>query len=274
MKLWSVMFAFTMLWGMTAWSKQSETPQDRYKKAENIFRFQDYKKAAKQFEALLYPKPVLMGQKMILKAHEYLGACYFWLHRKKRMNEEFTAILVKKPGYKLDPFYYPVPLLDRFEALRTRLRSLGIIRGPTKQIKSSKKHVPKTKPGLKCRTLHKIVIKHSKILCYVPFGVGQFVNGHSKKGAGFLSSQVVGLGLNIGAFVAVEAMRGNDGMFSASQAHKARILRYVQYAGLGVFVASAVWGILDAIHDFKPQEVRTRVIVTPCPTGAAVGIRF
>lgn len=223
-------------------------------------------------EALLYPRPLIKDRTKLLKAREYLGACYFWLHRYKQMEEEFTALLVKEPRYKLDPFYYPVPLLERFNALRVRLQSLGILPNPQKNHKKKPK-VLKKRPST-CKTVQKLVIKHSKALSFVPFGVGQFANGRPKKAAAFLSSQVIGLGLNIGAFIGIEAMRGNDGMFSAAGAHKARILRYVQYAGLGIFVVSAVWGVLDALHDFKKQEVKTRVIVAPCLTGAAVGISF
>ncbi len=225
--------------------------------------------------ALLYPHPVLKDKKLCLKAREYLGACYFWLHKEKRMEEEFTALLVKAPGYKLDPFYYPVPLLERFNALRARLQSLGIIPGPAKKTKprpKPSKH-EQHKPKL-CKTVIKDVVRHSKILCFIPFGVGQFANGRPAKAAGFLSSQVIGLGLNISAFVAIETLRGDDGLFSPSSARKARILRYVQYAGLGVFAASVLWGVLDALHDFKARQVKTRVIVAPCGAGIGAGVKF
>jgi len=275
LKLWTVISSCILLWGMVALCEHEITPAKRFDKAKNLFQFQDYKKAARQLKLLLYPTPIIKDKARLLKAREYLGACYFWMHKDKQMEEEFTALLVKDPTYKLDPFYYPVPLLESFNKLRTRLQSQGVIPTPQKdKKKAGKTPIIKKKGPAMCRTVKKLVIKHNKVLCFIPFGVGQFVNGRPKKAAGFLSTQVIGLGVNIGAFIAIETLRGDDGMFSSSNASKARIMRYVQYAGLGVFVVSAVWGILDALHDFKEQETKTRVIVTPCPTGAAVGVSF
>ena len=70
------------LWGWQAWCKSGITPEERFKKAENTFRFQDYRRAVKQLESLLYPVVVLKDPNRILKAHEYLGACFYWLKDK------------------------------------------------------------------------------------------------------------------------------------------------------------------------------------------------
>ena len=276
MKVLTLILPLALLGGWTAWSRPRQTPEQRFKNAENTFRFQDYPRAVRQLQALLYPRPVLKDPAMVKKAHEYLGACFYWLKKPKRMDEEFTALLVQAPQYKLDPFYYPVPLIEHFNALRKRLAALGIIKPAQKKQKKTKKSSESQAKSRKtqCRTVEKRIVKHSKLLCYIPFGVGQFANNRPGKAAGFLSTQLIGLGVNIGSFAAIEALRGDDGLFSHANAHKARILRYVQYAGLGLFLASAIWGIFDALHDFKKQEVKTRIIITPCPKGMAVGVKF
>ena len=244
--------------------KGNATPKDDFKKAEAAFRFQDYKTAEKLLVKLLYPKPELKDKKLLIKAREYLGACYFWLKKPQRMQEEFTALLVMNPNYKLDPFYYPVPLIEKFEALKKRLIQLGII----KQHEKSKKVIKKKKKL--CKTIVKKIEVRDKWVCAIPFGVGQFAEHRTWKGVVFAVTQGVGLATNIGAFIGIVSLKGADGYYSPEDAKTARILRYVQYGGLGLFVASAIWGVVDAFTHFQEKVESDKVIIGPC----GVGLKF
>lgn len=238
---------------------------DQFKKAEAAFQFQDFKTAKRLLEHLLYPRPRIRDRSRLLKAHEYLGACYFWLKQPKKMEDEFTALLVMDPEYRLDPFYYPPPLIERFEDIRKRLQRLGVIR-PTKK-KTPKK---KKKKQRQCKTTIIKEVHRSKVVAFIPFGVGQFYNHETGKGIAFAVTQGVGLATNMGAFIGIVALGRSDGTFSPSQAKVARILRYVQYAGLGVFVVSAVWGIIDAVTHFKEKTRTRKVLIGPCGVGSKI----
>jgi hypothetical protein len=234
----------------------ASTPAEDFAQAENTFKFQDYEKASKMIEALLYPKMMLEDPALQIKAHEYLAACHFWLDNKGRMEEEFTALLTQAPLHELDAFYYPPALITQFQTLKLRLIELHIL--------DPEKARVDTKP--ECTITIEEIKKRSKLPMIVPFGVGQFVNGKKTKGALFLTGELVFLGMNIGAWAGAESLRGADGFYSAADADTARKLRIVQYVGLGAFVAVAVWGIIDAFVDFVP-ETKT-VKVAPCPTGS------
>jgi hypothetical protein len=238
------------------------SPEDTFIEAENTFRFQDYRKAEGILTSLLYPEILLSSPDQVLKAHEYLAACYYWLDDDRRMEEEFIALLTLSPQYRLDPFYYPASLIDRFEAIRKRLSELYII-----DLEPAPK-APVVDPP-KCERTEEIRIERSWVPNLIPFGVGQFLNGQNTKGALFLTGEVLTLGTNIGAYVAIESLRGSDGLFSRDDAITARRLRIVQYVGLGTFGALAVWGIVDAFMNHEPQERSIRIV--PCPAGASSG---
>lgn len=242
-----------------AWA---ETPEELFQKAENVFRFQDYKTAESMLYALLYPELKLTNPDQIMKAHEYLGACYYWLQNEKRMEEEFTVLLTLSPTIKLDPFYYPVSLIERFEGLRKRLIELRLIDVQP----PPKKNVEEDKT---CEKVHEQVVRRSRVASFMPFGIGQFENGEKTKGVLFMTGQAITLGTNIGAYLAIEYMRKADGRFSQDDAKKARTLRIVQYAGLGAFAALMVIGIIDSQVNFKQEEKMIKV--GPCPSPPSTG---
>jgi hypothetical protein len=229
------------------------TPEEDFAAAENTFRFQDYKTAEAMLRALLYPEVRLTSPDQVTRAHEYLGASYFWLRDDKRMEEEFTALLTRSPTHKLDPFYYPPALMERFDALRKRLVELHII----------SLEPPRVAEPVRCQREEKTVVQRSRFVSFLPFGIGQFQSNEVTKGSLFLTGEVVALGLNIGAWGAAESLRGSDGLYSSSDADLARKLRIVQYVALGTFVALAVWDVVDSALHFVPED--TSVQVVPCP---------
>jgi len=229
------------------------TPEEEFQAAENTFRFQDYKASVALFRALLYPEIRLTNPDQLHKARELLGACHFFLHEEREMEDEFTALLVLNPTYKLDPFYYPSALIDRFENLRKRLADLRII---TLDPAAQESRSPT------CQRTEETVLKHSWWPQFMPFGVGQFQNRDWTKGVIFAASQTIALGTNIATYIVAENLRGNDGFYSASDASQARNLRIVQYTSLGVFVGLVAWGILDAALSFEPEQRSVKVL--PC----------
>lgn len=242
-----------------SFSVQAATPEEELVDAENTFRFQDYKAAESLLRKLLYPEIRLTHPDHVIKAREYLGACYFWLKDYKRMEEEFTALLTIAPNHKLDPFYYPPSLIERFETLRKRLIELHII----------SLEEPKPKEEAKCEREEKTIIRRSRIVSFLPFGIGHFQNEDTVKGALFLTGELLTLGLNIGSYIAAESLRGSDGFYSTSDAEVARRLVIVQYVSLGVFAGLVLWDIVDSAMHFIPEESKVRVVPCTAPAGAA-----
>jgi len=241
---------------LLAWNAMAATPEERFLEAENTFRFQDYPRAEALLQELLYPEVLLSAPDQVIRAHEYLAACYYWLENDRRMEEEFTVLLSLAPRHELDPFYYPARLIERFEDTRRRLAQLHLI-------DPDRPEEPREPEPPPCEGRQVDIVRRSWAPNLIPFGVGQFVNGQTTRGALFLTGQVLTLGTNIGAYAAIESMRGNDGLFSKGDATTARRLRIAQYVSLGAFGALAIWGIVDAFLNFEPETRTIRVV--PCP---------
>lgn len=234
---------------------EGRDPKVRFQEAENTFRFQDYTAAEAALNALLHPEVLLTDPDDVLKAREYLGACYYWLGNEKRMEEEFTALLSLAPNHRLDPFYYPADLIERVDRLRARLAELHVI-----DLQGREEPHDRKPP---CVVPKETVVRRSRFVSFVPFGVGQFHNGDTVKGALFLTGEVLALGVNVGSYVAAERLRGADGFYSSSAARTAQNLRVVQYASLGVLAGLVVLGVLDAALNVRTEE--RFVEMAPCP---------
>lgn len=256
-----VMFVMLLGSNLGLSQEKQKTPQERFIEAENTFRFQDYRGAADALYALLYPEILLDNPDMVLKAREYLGACYYWLGDEKRMEEEFTALLVQAPAHQLDPFYYPATLIEKFEQVRSKLKAMHIIE-PEKPRTESTEERP-------CLMTKETKVVRPLAIAFIPFGVGQFYNRQTLKGSLVLAFEVLTLVGNIGSYLAQERLRGADGLYSPADARLAKKLRIAQYASLGAFVALLVYGTLDAALSLKREEKTIQLV--PCesvPEGA------
>lgn len=262
-----IVTALALLWPLWSASGQGanpgeiEDPKARFLQAENTFRFQDYQAAEAALYALLHPDVLLTDPDDVLKAREYLAACYYWLGNEKRMEEEFTALLIMAPNHRLDPFYYPADLIDRLDRLRDRLAELRIIH-------PQRSEEPRNEPP-PCLVPKETVVKRSRWVSFIPFGVGQFQNGDTVKGALFLSGEILALGANVGSYVVAERLRGADGFYSPSNARTARTLRIVQYTSLGVLAGLMVWGVLDAALNIRTEDRSIEMV--PCAPLAPPG---
>lgn len=231
-----------------------EDPYVAFRLAENTFHYQDYERAVELLSVLLYPE-VRLKEAEELKAREYLGASHWWLKRFEQAEEELTALLIRQPEYELDAFYYPAALIAFFDGLREKLVRLGVI---TRELPSG----PTAPPDGTERPLvsERIVTKRSLILCFVPFGAGQFQNGHTGKGIAFLVSESALLATNIASFFVIESLREDSGFIAPQNIDTARNFEIVLYTSLGAFAALAVAGIVDALVFYEPQEEVIREI--------------
>lgn len=240
----------------------SDDPQVEFRVAENTFRYQDYPAAVEKLEALLYPE-VLLAEEDEIRAREYLGASHWWLKGYERAEEEFTSLLTRRPDYRLDAFYYPAALIVFFDGVREKLVRLRVI--------PSGEGPPPTEGGGEPRVVRERVIEEkSLMLCFFPFGVGQFQNGHTTKGIIFLTAEVLALATNIASYFVIDSLREGSGFIASENIDRARSFEIVLYVSLGVFAAVTIGGIVDALVHFEPRVETVRELPVPAdPAGTS-----
>lgn len=149
----------------------------QWETAVNYFKYHEFDKAIERLSALLYPTTRLDPRRE-LKAREYLGAAYWWQGKREAAADEFTALLVRAPGSKLEPAQYPPKMIEEFEARRKRLVDTGVIKGQAP---------PPDLDGPDPRR----AAAPPLYLNVFPFGVGQFSNRQPVKGWIFLGGEVL-----------------------------------------------------------------------------------
>jgi hypothetical protein len=84
------------------------------------------------------------------------------------------------------------------------------------------------------------------VVYLMPFGVGQFVNGDSGKGATLAVIQGVGVATMIATWLGIEGLKiGDTNRISPGDEGQARLLEALWYGGAGIFVASWGYSIAD-----------------------------
>lgn len=198
-------------------------PKATFEEAVNSFKYQDFDNAVPQLRRLLYPT-VKVDRRREWQVREYLGAALWWVGSKNEANDEFTALLVRDAGHKLDPAVYPPKMVADFETLRGNLVRLGVI----------KADVPEQEP------LDIVPQAPPFGLMFMPFGVGQFANRSPGKGAAFLATEAVLAGVSATFYYLNQrdALKGPGHMTTTNQA--------VQLSAGGAFFAVAIAGIIEA----------------------------
>lgn len=234
------------------------SPEDRFEEARNLFLYQECERAVPLLETLLYPNSQITRADHEALAREYLGACYWWAGKIPASDLEFTAWLLKSPGARLDPFYYPSEMVRHVDDLRQRLVSQGILAGDAPQAPPP---TPCPEPEVRER---RVEVHHkSRWPLFLPFGVPQFHNGQPVGGVLFATGQGLTLATNIASYVAIELMRGGDGRLSAANYDRARALQTMLYVALGAWAGLYAWSVIDGWRGFEEQT-----LVEP-PVGAA-----
>ena len=247
---------------LTLVARAPDDPAARFEEARNLFLYQECGKAVALLEGLLYPASRLDAEHESL-AREYLGACHFWAGKVQAADLEFTALLLKKPGATLDPFYYPADMIRHFDELKGRIVAQGLVPGPDRPA------VEKPPVVERVREVH--VTHRSRLPLFLPFGVPQFANDQPVAGVLFATGQGLTLATNVGCYLAIELLRGADGRLSDGNYDRARALQWTLYASLGAFAGLWAWSIVDGWQHF-PGDTRDDGTPTAPPASAGLGL--
>ncbi len=172
-----------------------------------------YEEARGMFAAMLDPKatpclPVaasaaercrLTDPDIIERARTLYAAALVALKRDTEAEDEIATILRTNPNFSPDPAVLPQEVLDRFTLVRARLRAELEAEAERRAQEERKENEATEKAKQDERrwleALKKaageqlVVVKHSRIMAAVPFGVGQFQNGSNTLGTIFAISQ-------------------------------------------------------------------------------------
>jgi tetratricopeptide (TPR) repeat protein len=224
-------------------------PRDELKAANKMFREGNYVDARDKYNGLLYPEIQLADSNDLVEAYVSLGVCRLETGDEAGSKREFEKALQIDPNKQLDPLLITnkkaIALFDDTKAdLRTRAERERAARAEAEQ----KENIRKLRASM-------IGVQgNTKLLIGVPFGVGQFQNGDSRKGAFFLGAGLITFTTSTGIFAYLTNKYGiKSDKVPLDEGPRVRRLQQIEI-GTGIaFWGLWIWGAIDAYRHYKPQ---------------------
>jgi|GEM_PF-509035 len=274
----------------------------QYELGKTRFDAGEYDKAAERFAAMLDPTlptceaaPAdvtsacqLTDPDVIERARTFRAASLVALDRMDEADAQIELILRKNFQFSPDPAALPQKLVDRFTVMRGQLRQeIEAERAKqAEQENAQRLAAERAKKAderwladvLRAASEERVVVKNSRYIAALPFGVGQFQNGKRNLGTGMAISQSI---LAFTSVVSSQAYTYFNGYYFTDHNNPARAKMWerrladsgqyvsilVNQISFGAFVAVAIVGIVQAQVAFVPENVTVRKrAVPPRPT--------
>jgi len=221
---------------------------DRIADGEASFQIQNYERVVQALDRLA-GHPRLEGRPEHIRVLEMLGSSHWFLGAPDSSRLVFGQLLRESPFHRLDGFVYPAELIDFYEVRRRELVTAGII--PATPSESD------TFAGRRVLVREVTSTEAPAVVYLMPFGVGQFVNGDSGKGAAVAVIQGIGAATMIASWIGIEGLKvGDTNRVLPGDGGQARLLEALWYGGMGVMSATWAFSIVDG---FVSRDTTPRV---------------
>jgi len=116
--------------------------------------------------------------------------------------------------------------------------------------------------------IERVIEKRHYWINWVPFGAGQFQNGHYKKGFTLLGLQAGLAAASLGLFLGELSLINERGLVPDKDWNTALGLSYAQIATGAACIGLVIYGIVDALIYHEPDRVTIRSIKPKAPPPA------
>ncbi len=249
---------------------------DAFESGRRAYQQQEYETAARRFEVLVGGQvPKLQSRPLILESRKYLGASYLFLGRVKEAEAQFELLIRMDNTYQVDPLAFPSDVVSAFERVRDRTNRIleEAARQRTEQEEAqrreeTKKLVESQQRKARIRDLatsEYVETHNSRLIALIPFGIGQFQNGHDSLGTALAISEGILAVTSISTFFLHESLRNetpspSDRADAENLRDGFKLTNWISTVLLGVL---AVIGIVDAEVRFVPVEREVRKKALP-----------
>ena len=245
---------------------------DELRRGKISFDRGEYGRAIQILRPLLYPEIRLESQGQIVEAHRMLGVAELFQGDSDAAAQEFRKLLQLQPDYHFDPLLDPPQVIDLFNGvLRAHEAEVATLEAKQQEAALARQRDREQCEKLRAgpTVIEKRLGRNSFLLNFVPFGAGQFQNGHRRKGWAFLAVEATLAAASVAAFTtnfAVYGFRPKRGCrydtgatpcppedIDHTDENRSRWLLRTQVATGAAFFAAVAWGIVDALYYFRPE---------------------
>lgn len=226
------------------------TPGQKLAEARRAFELGEYETAVPLLSYLLYPTAQLSSRDDLMEAHLLLGLAHLELGNQGDAKREIEEALFLDSKLSLDPLVFSARAIEFVEERRREVEERAE-RDAKARVEAD------ARERLRELLENTIVIERRPFFInFIPFGAGQFQNGHRNKGIAFAVSEAALCGLSVGVFGYLFNEYGFNGVVPSADADRARQLQGVQAVSGGLCLAVMTYGVVDSLVYY---ESTTRV---------------
>ncbi len=246
----------------SASASPSLNPRASLEEGKLAYQRSDFPLVETSIHPLLYPTPELDGDSLI-EARKLLGLAYLYEKKMPAARQEFVLILQKRPDFELDPVVDPPLALSFLKAIREeqkeKLQQLRLRdqEEAERKRKEEEKRLAAARAKAERVYVEKQVIRRSRLVAMLPFGIGQAQNGQRGNAIAFGVSELALGGLSLGLWISVREVFP-EFKVPSGQETLAATLQGIQIGAGVAFWAVAIWGIIDAQVKLVPETVIMR----------------
>ena len=258
-----------------------------FERGKTAFGRAEYARAIGILRPLLYPEVRLDSEADVVQVHRLLGVANLFENHPDEARHEFRKLLELRPDYRFDPLLDPPRVVEFFNrVLKEEEDEIAILDGRRRKRDAELAARRQREADELCAAqIQPVTIQKNRYaINFIPFGAGQFQNGQRRKGWAFLGVEAALGAISVGALVTNFGLFGFnpqrrclDSMTTdltggphacmkvdTSREDLSRNLLRVQVVSGGLFLAAALWGMIDAVRNY-------RAVVTVNPEPGRVG---
>jgi hypothetical protein len=225
-------------------------PAEQLAEAREAVRLGRYDEAIPVLTTLLYPDAQISTRADLVEAHVLLGVSHFERGSRADARRELDEALLLDDSIVLDPLLFSEEAIAFFEERKQ------IFLERTRREEETHK-LAEERARLRQILENMIVIERKPyFINFVPFGAGQFQNGHDGKGIFFFVSQTVLGGTSAGLWVWQVGKYGYNGTVPADEVGNVRVVQQVQIAAGVACLGLMVAGIIDSLIHYESTTRR------------------
>jgi hypothetical protein len=240
----------------------SLNPRAALEEGKLAYQRSDFAHVEKTVYPLLYPTPELDGDALI-EARRLLALAYFFEKKMPEARKEVVLILQKRADFELDPVVEPAVAVAFFKNIRSEQeqRLEEYKRRQLEDLERTRRDEERRRAAERAKAervyVEKQVIRRSRLVAMLPFGVGQIQNGQRGKAIAFGVSEAVLGGLSLATWISIREVFPGFKVDATQERLKDTLVGLQIGAGVA-FWAVVIWGIIDAQVKLVPETVILR----------------
>lgn len=221
------------------------TPAEDLAEAREAFRLGRHDQVIPVLTYLLYPDARLSDRADLVEAHILLGVAHFEAGNRADAWREIEEALFLDESVTLDPLLFSEEAIAFFDERKQVFLERARRQEEARALADERARLR--------RILENMVVIERKpyFINFVPFGAGQFQNGHDGKGILFFVSQAITGGTSVGLWVWQVGKYGYNGTVPGDEVDTVRWVQQAQVASGLTCIGLMVAGIIDALIHYE-----------------------